>query len=248
MSKLWRVGGALLLATFLAQPAHAATPAAIAVDVALVLLDDVSLSINDDEFALQKAGWFAAFNDPRVINAIVGGTKGAIAVEYEEFASDYQVQVVIPWTVIHDAASSRAFAKAVQDADRSARGRTAIGEGVALATKALAESGFAAQRKVIDVCGDGTNNSGPDVTQVRDAAVAAGIVVNGLTIINDHPVAYMYAHTQPPGGLTNYYREHVTGGPGSFVLEVHDFASFGKAMTRKLVDEIALRPSRLPAG
>ena len=105
----------------------------------------------------------------------------------------------------------------------------------------LAESGFDAPRRVIDVCGDGTNNAGRDVTEARDDAVKAGITINGLAIINDHPVSWTYAHVQPPGGLPNYYRENVTGGPGSFVLEVHDFHSFGEAMTRKLVTEIAER-------
>ena len=84
---------------------------------------------------------------------------------------------------------------------------------------------------------------GRDVAEARDDAVKAGVTINGLAIINDHPVSWTFAHVQPPGGLANYYRENVTGGPGSFVLEVHDFASFGEAMTRKLVDEIAARPS-----
>lgn len=96
-----------------------------------------------------------------------------------------------------------------------------------------------AARRVIDVCGDGTNNAGREAGDARDDAVKAGITINGLAIINDHPVSWTFAHVQPPGGLANYYRENVTGGPGSFVLEVHDFASFGEAMTRKLVDEIA---------
>jgi hypothetical protein len=101
---------------------------------------------------------------------------------------------------------------------------------------------------VIDVCGDGTNNAGRDVTEARDDAVRAGITINGLAIINDHPVSWTYAHVQPPGGLPNYYRENVTGGPGSFVLEVHDFHTFGEAMTRKLVTEIATAPPRAAAG
>jgi len=218
------------------------------VDVALVLVSDVARSIDDSEFRLQKAGYTAAFTSDAVVAAIQNGKYGAIAVAYVEFASDSQVRTVLDFAVVRDAASARALAERIAAEPRSFSGRTAIGAGILMAEHDLTVGPFHGARQVIDVCGDGTNNSGPDVTQVRDAAVAAGIVVNGLTIINDHPVAYMYAHTQPPGGLTNYYREHVTGGPGSFVLEVHDFASFGKAMTRKLVDEIALRPSRLPAG
>jgi hypothetical protein len=108
-----------------------------------------------------------------------------------------------------------------------------------VAMKALAASGFEAQRRVIDVCGDGTNNNGRDVGSVRDEAVESGITINGLAIINDHPVSWTYAHVQPPGGLDNYYRENVTGGVGSFVLQVHDFESFGAAMKRKLINEIA---------
>ena len=103
----------------------------------------------------------------------------------------------------------------------------------------LAASGLTPTRRVIDVCGVGTNNAGREISDARDDAVKAGITVNGLAIINDHPVSWTFAHVQPPGGLVNYYRQNVTGGPGSFVLEVHDFHSFGEAMTRKLITEIA---------
>ncbi len=92
------------------------------------------------------------------------------------------------------------------------------------------------------MCGDGTNNAGRDVTAARDDALALGIAINGLSIINDHPVSWTFAHVQPPGGLTKWYRENVIGGPGSFVLEVHDFTTFGDAMVRKLVSEIAGLP------
>ena len=108
----------------------------------------------------------------------------------------------------------------------------------------LAESPVNASRRTIDVCGDGTNNAGREVSAARDEAVTAGITINGLAIINEHPVSWTFAHVQPPGGLPNYYRENVTGGPGSFVMEVHDFKAFGDAMTRKLVAEIASGPAR----
>jgi hypothetical protein len=174
-----------------------------------------------------------------VLAAIKGGAIGAIAVSYLEFAGEEQVKTVLDWTVIRDEASGRAFAARLRAAPRSFYGRTAISAGIERAAGMLAESGFEAQRRVIDVCGDGTNNSGPDIIPTRAAALAAGITINGLAIINDHPVNMSFAHTQPPGGLAKYYRDHVAGGPGSFVLEIHDFHSFGAAMIRKLVDEIA---------
>ncbi|MBV9812108.1 MAG: DUF1194 domain-containing protein [Acetobacteraceae bacterium] len=225
----------LVALLFLATSARAAEP----VDVALVLVSDVSRSIDDSEFDLQKKGYSAAFTDPQVVAAIKGGPVGAIAVAYVEFASSYETSKIVDWTVIRDAGSAQAFADKLVGAQRSAYGRTAIGSGIELAMKSLADSGFEAQRRVIDVCGDGTNNNGPDVASVRDTAVAAGITINGLAIINEHPVSWTYAHVQPPGGLPNWYRDNVTGGNGSFVLEVHDFKSFGEAMTRKLITEIA---------
>ena len=223
---------ALLLLT---RPALAAEP----VDVALVLVTDVSRSIDDSEYDLEKRGTGNAFTDPRVITAIAHGALGRIAVAYIEFAGSSQVKTVIPFTFISNEATARAFADRLIKAPRSFFGRTAISSGIDAAVALLDAADLEAQRKVIDVCGDGTNNAGREITEARDDALNHNIIINGLTIINDHPVNYIFAHTAPPGGLTNYYRENVTGGPGSFVLEVHDFQTFGEAMTRKLITEIA---------
>ena len=220
----------------------AAAPAARAaenVDLALVLVTDVSRSIDDSEFKLEKDGYATAFTSKEVIEAIRGGSIGAIAVAYVEFASSFEIRTVLDWSVVKDEASAREFADRLAAAPRSFWGRTAISAGVDRGVQLLAESGFEATRRVIDVCGDGTNNAGRDISDARDDAVKTGITINGLAIINDHPVSWTYAHVQPPGGLANYYRENVTGGPGSFVLEVHDFHIFGEAMTRKLLTEIA---------
>ena len=218
----------------------AGTPArADDVDVALVLVTDVSRSIDDTEYTLEKNGYASAFTNDRVLEAIHGGPAGKIAVAYVEFASSFEVRTVLDWTVIRDRASAQAFVDRLSAAPRSFWGRTSISAGIDLAIQLLAETGLNAARRVIDVCGDGTNNAGREAADARDDAIKAGITINGLAIINDHPVSWTFAHVQPPGGLANYYRENVTGGPGSFVLEVHDFSSFGEAMTRKLVDEIA---------
>ena len=226
--------------------------AADSVDLTLVLVSDVSRSIDDSEFKLEKDGYASAFTSRQVIEAIQGGSIGAIAVAYVEFASSFEVRTVLDWQVIHDQTSAQAFADKLVAAQRSFWGRTAISSGIDRAVQLIAESGFEAPRRVIDVCGDGTNNAGRDVAEARDDAVGSGITINGLAIINDHPVSWTYAHVQPPGGLPNYYRQNVTGGPASFVLEVHDFHTFGEAMTRKLVTEIALRdtlerPERISA-
>ena len=92
--------------------------------------------------------------------------------------------------------------------------------------------------------GDGSNNSGRLVTEARDAAVAKGITINGLAIINEktsgEPEAFFrYVHTHPPGGLPNYYRDNVIGGPGAFVLQIVNFDTFAEAMTNKLLTEVS---------
>lgn len=236
--------GLVWMAASLLLTVPVATPAkADDVDVALVLVTDVSRSIDDSEFALEKNGYASAFTNQKVLEAIQGGPAGKIAVAYVEFASSFEVRTVLDWTVIHDEASARAFVDRLAAEPRSFWGRTAISAGVDQAVQLLAESGMTATRHVIDVCGDGTNNAGREIADARDDAVKAGAIINGLAIINDHPVSWTFAHVQPPGGLAKYYRDNVTGGPGSFVLEVHDFNSFGEAMTRKLVNEIASEPS-----
>ncbi len=227
------------LAVLLLLLCPALARAAEAVDLELVLVSDVSRSVDDSEFKLEKEGYAAALDDPRVIAAIKGGPIGAIAVAYVEFAGSYEVRTVLDWQVIRGEAEAREFARALVAAQRSYWGRTSISAGIDRAMQMLAEAGFEAQRRVIDVAGDGTNNSGRDVSVARDDALKAGVTINGLAIINENPVSYTFAHVQPPGGLPNWYGENVTGGPGSFVVEVRSFQQFGEAMTRKLLNEVA---------
>ena len=229
----------LFLLPLLLAPTLAA--AAEPVDVMLVLVTDVSRSVDDTEFIMEKQGYSAALADPQVLAAIKGGAIGQIAVAYVEFAGSYEVRTVVDWHIVRDGPSAAAFNNEMQAAQRSYWGRTSISAGIDHAMQMLIEGGFEAQRRVIDVAGDGTNNSGREVAEARDDAVKAGVTINGLAIINEHPVSYTFAHVQPPGGLTNWYAENVTGGTGSFVVEVRSFQAFGEAMTRKLLNEIADR-------
>ncbi len=233
-----------ILAAFCLLAASRSQAAAPTVDLALVLVTDVSRSIDDSEFKLEKQGYAAAFSDAKVQAAIQGGPAGQIAVAYVEFSGAEQVSTVLDWSTISDAASAEGWAARLVAAPRSSYGRTAIGSGLDRAAALLAAGGFGDARQVIDVAGDGTSNAGRPVTEARDAAVEEGITVNGLAIINEHPVSYTFAHVQPPGGLAGWYRENVAGGPGCFVVEVHDFAAFGAAVSRKLASEIAGLPAR----
>lgn len=237
-----RAGSMLSIAAGIAFLLSGAVAArAETVDVALVLAADVSRSIDADEFHLQRQGYAVALASPSVLQAIHAGAHGAIAVSFVEWSGADEQAVVVDWAVIRDAEGAAAFAEKLKDAPRSFVGRTSISAGLDFAMGRLKASGVAADRKVIDVSGDGTNNAGRPVTEARDEAVAGGVTINGLAIINQRPNTYYFAHTQPPGGLPAYYRNNVIGGSGAFLLVVQDFRSFSEAMTNKLLSEIARR-------
>jgi hypothetical protein len=221
-----------------------------AVDVALVLAADVSRSINEEEFELQRRGYAAAITSPRLIDTIRSGSHGAIAVSFVEWAGESEQKTVVDWTVIRDETQASAFAAALVEAPRSYVGRTAIGSAIDFSANRLAESGLQTDRRIIDVSGDGTSNQGRPVTDARDSAVKAGVIINGLAIFNRRAAeqgGYLALHTNPPGGLVKYYSDNVIGGAGSFVLPIDGFASFDQAIIHKLVSEIANSMTSGPA-
>jgi hypothetical protein len=174
-----------------------------------------------------------------VLNAIAAGQSGAIAICFVEWSGPEEQQVIADWTVIRDGESAAAFAATLLAAPRAFVGRTAISAAIDFSHAYLAKAGASADRRIIDVSGDGTNNSGRSLRDARDETVAAGVTINGLAIINEHPNPGYFAHTQPPEGLPEYYRQNVIGGTGAFLMVVQDFNSFGDAITNKLVNEIA---------
>ncbi len=231
-----RIAIGLLLALAAIPPRPAA---AEQVDLRLVLAADVSRSVDDGEFELQRQGYAAAFRDPRVLRAIQSGGVGRIAVCYIEWSGTTAQRVMVPWTVIGDEESAAYFAGALLAEPRPFAERTAIGAAMQYAIAQFENSGHESQRRTIDVSGDGTNTNGIEPAVARDLAVAAGITVNGLVILSPEPMPWNPMHTHPPGGLDNYYRQNVAGGPGAFVIVVEDFNTFGYAIANKLIREIA---------
>ena len=240
MSK--RLTGIVVALVLVAAGWLSGAPAARAdekVDLLLVLAADVSRSVDDTEFKLQREGFAAALVDPRVVRAMTGGATGRIAVVFVEWASEFEQRVVVDWVVIAGAHDAQGVAERIRAAPRSYWGRTSISAAIDFSMALLAKSPFQAARKVIDISGDGTNNSGRDVAAARDAAIAQGATINGLVILSDEPLPTNPTHTHPPGGLTAYYERNVIGGPGAFVLEAKDFETFGQLIISKLVKEIA---------
>lgn len=213
----------------LATPARAETE----VDLALVIAVDVSYSMDLDEQALQRQGFAEAFRAPQVVDAIRRGFLGRIAVVYFEWAGANDQRIAVPWTVLDGPEAIGSFAERVASTPTRRAQRTSISGAIDYGAKLLAESGFSASRRVIDVSGDGANNQGRPVTAAREAAVRAGITVNGLPVMLKAPSYFDIPH------LDAYYRDCVIGGPGAFLVPARDKDQFREAIKTKILLEVA---------
>src|SRR6202051_305897 len=227
----------LFFAGFALVPA--AARAGADVDLLLVLAADVSRSIDAAKFQLQREGYAAAISDPRVLDTIQSGHSGRIGLNFVEWSGVGAQHVVIDWTTVGDAAAAKDFGDRLIEAPRSFADRTSISGAIEFAMSQLAQAPFNSIRRTIDISGDGTNNAGRDVSALRDDAVAKGVTINGLVILSDNPMSWNPDHTNPPGGLDNYYRNNVVGGPGAFVMVAKNFSSVGQAIITKMIAEVA---------
>ncbi|MCX7671511.1 MAG: DUF1194 domain-containing protein [Anaerolineae bacterium] len=207
------------------------------VDVLLVLAADASGSVSDDRERMQRNGFAGALRNPAFLAAVSTGRLGRVAAVYVEW-SNYGSQVTAlrrgwpsfapVWTVISDAASAERLAAAIPDTPRMTPGYTSLSGAIDYGSRIIAESGIVASRRVIDVSADGRNNDGRPVTAARDAALAAGITINGLALLDADP------------DLEAYFRAEVIGGPLAFVVPVQAEADFAAAVLRKLITEVAV--------
>ncbi len=241
----------LVMAGFLAGLASAAVPAGAA-NLALVLLNDVSNSVDELEYGLMKDGYRAAFSDPDVVASIIGNSDG-VAVSYVEFSGADEIELVMDWTLLNDETSARAFGEAIALAPRTSTGNTSMTAGLQAAADFLKASEYTDSRMVIDVVSD-FHGEGARVGRVRDRVVADGITINALPLLGDRQIGTFdgrHAYTTGTNWgripIAEFYGLHVIGGEGSFVVEAKDIDSFGEALKRKLLLEfIASGDGALP--
>jgi len=217
-----------------AQPQSASSvfnPSQTNVNIEMQLLMDVSGSVIDAEFLLQRGGYEAAFRDQDVIDALSFGCPGqvakGIAVSLVYWSGDTEQQVAVPFSFVDDSTSSNAFADAIASAARPFSGNTGPGSAINFAVP-LFTNAFNGDKIVIDVSGDGIQNSpiAPNTAAARDAAIAGVVdVINGIVI-------------SPNQLLVDFYTNNVIGGPGAFVLEAATFADFEQAIKDKILKEI----------
>lgn len=237
-----RVAGVLLASIAALGIICGKTRAGENVDLLLVLATDVSGSVDNSRFRLQREGYAEALSSPRVIAAITSGAHRRVAICFVEWSGADAQQVVVDWTVVGDRTAARRFASRLLEAPRAFNGSTSISGAIDFAMVQLDRAPFATTRRVIDISGDGDNNAGRDVRAARDAAVAQGATINGLVIPTKSARAGTADHANPPERLVDFYRHNVIGGPQAFVMVAESEHSLSEAIIRKLIVEVAQGP------
>src|SRR5436190_4397621 len=206
------------------------------VDLALALGIDISGSIDPEEAKLQREGYVLGFGDAVIVKAILGGPNGRITVAYFEWSDSWMQKLLIDWTLLDSEAAIEAFARRLAEAPIPIARRTSISGAIRYAIPLFGRSPYEAQRKVLDISGDGSNNDGGLVTEMRHEALRERIVINGLPIMNDRPNPFGFPNE---ADLDRYYLHCVIGGPRSFVEVARDFEDFPRAVRKKLLQEVA---------
>jgi hypothetical protein len=231
MPKVLRLVALLLM---LAAPAWAQDRKEV--DLALALGIDISGSIDPEEARLQRDGYVRAFRDPVIVQAILGGSNGRIAVAYYEWSDAWVQRLLVDWTLLDSETAIEAFATRLANAPISISRRTSISGAIRYAVPLFGRNPYDAERKVLDLSGDGSNNDGGLVTDQRYEALKERIVINGLPIMNDRPNPFGFPSETD---LDAYYLHCVTGGPRSFVEVARNFEDFPRAVRKKLLQEVA---------
>lgn len=217
---------AICIATAPAMPGRAQE--AVPVDLELVLAVDSSSSVQMSQFYLQLQGYAAAFSHPDLLGAIQAGRHQAIAVAMFEWSGPESQLVNLDWRVLRSADDLRRYAADLSESPRLViGGQTAIGSAIDFAVRLFDRSGTAADRRVIDVSGDGASNRGRSVTAARDDAAALGITINGLAVLHQEE------------DLADHYRRFVVAGPNAFVLTATSYSDFAEVILNKLIREIS---------
>jgi hypothetical protein len=212
------------------------------VDVELILAVDVSYSMDMDELAVQREGYAQAIVSKEFLQALKTLPNGKIAVTYFEWAATSDQKIIIPWRVIDGPETADAVANDIMRTPIRRASRTSISGAINFAMPLFDENPYKGLRRVIDISGDGPNNNGTPVILARDAALAKGIIINGLPIMVKEPT---YS-TMDIDNLDWYYEDCVIGGPGSFVVSIKDRDKFKEAIRSKLLLEVAGRTPDRP--
>jgi hypothetical protein len=204
------------------------------VNVELVIAVDVSYSMDMDELAIQREGYAQAIVSNDFLQALRAVPGSKVAMTYFEWSMSGDEKIIIPWRVIDGPESADAVAAEIMKTPVRRGSSTSISGAINFAVQLFEENPYRGLRRVIDISGDGPNNDGAPVTGARDAALAKGIIINGLPIMVKEPSSMIDIEN-----LDLYYEDCVIGGPGAFIMTIKDREKFQEAIRAKLVLEVA---------
>jgi hypothetical protein len=222
-----RIRGLLILLVvglcFYSVPAQATS-----VGLELLLLADVSGSMDSTEMDLQRSGYAAAFSNA-AIQASIATIPGGIAVGYAQWSGASQQGLVVGWTQITDVASANAFSAAILATGRIPNNLTAPGSAINWAVGQFV-NGFEGSRLVINISGDGSQNNGANTFDAATAAHAAGININGLPILGSE------------ANLDTWYLNNIITPGGGFMVVANSIGDFADAVSQKIGREVNIVP------
>lgn len=196
--------------------------------LALLLALDVSSSVDEGEYALQRRGLAAALTSPKVMAAFLE-TPSPVALAAFEWSGRFNQQIILPWTLVTSPADLQTAAGDVVRTERSSKGfQTALGHALGYASRYFGEAPDCA-RQTIDVSGDGESNHGFTPAAAYASFPLEGVIVNAMAI----------GQSVGTDNLVVYYRGQVIRGAGAFVEEARDYVDFERAMRRKLQREVS---------
>ena len=136
-----------------------------------------------DELAVQREGYAQAMVSAEFLQALKSGPHGKIAVTYFEWAAAHDQKIIIPWRIVDGPETADAVAAEIMKTPLRRASRTSVSGAINFGMQMLSENPYKGLRRVIDISGDGPNNNGEPVLIARDAALAQGVIINGLPIM-----------------------------------------------------------------
>ena len=188
---------------------------------------DISVSVDPEEYRLQREGLAAALSDPEVAQ-LIESQPGGVALMAYEWSGEHQQSVVVPWQLVETEAGVRRFAQRLVDYPPISHFYpTALGRAVGFGLIALDQQ-TQCDRLVLDMSGDGANNDGYPPKSAYRYFPVTNVTVNGLVVRGSDDE------------VLRYYAENLIYGQGAFVEVADGFEDYERAMKRKLLREIGV--------
>jgi hypothetical protein len=226
--------GAAVLGLAVPGSVLADTKDQVSVDVELIIGVDVSYSMDIEELAVQREGYAQAIISKEFLQALTTGPNRKLAVTYFEWSAPNDQKIIVPWRLIDGPETADAVAREIMKTPVRMGSSTSISGAISFAMPLFDENPYRGLRRVLDISGDGPNNTGAPVTGARDAALKRGITINGLPIMVEKS-----SYSVMIDNLDLYYEDCVIGGPGSFAVSIKHRNEFKEAIRTKLILEVA---------